>query len=49
MFENDAKGWHGSYSVAGRASAEQYKSLVNKDKLLLNKTSNIINNEYFQG
>ena len=41
MFENDAKGWHGSYSVAGRASAEQYKSLVNKDKLLLNKTSHI--------
>ena len=41
MFENDAKGWYGSYSMAGRASAERYKTIVNKDKLLLNKHPNM--------
>ena len=34
MFENDAKGWHGSYSIAGRTSAEKYQMVINKEKIL---------------
>lgn len=34
MFENDAKGWHGSYSLAGRTSAEKYQMIINKEKIL---------------
>ena len=34
MFENDAKGWYGSYSIAGRESAEKYHIVVHKDEIL---------------
>lgn len=34
MFENEAKGWYGSYSNAGRTSAEQFHVIVHKDELL---------------
>ena len=37
MFENPRKGWHGSYSRAGRVSAEQYQMILNKDKILYEK------------
>ena len=37
MFENTAKGWHGSYSIAGRNSAEKFHAIVNKDYILKNK------------
>lgn len=37
MFENTAKGWHGSYSIAGRNSAEKFQAIVNKDYILKNK------------
>ena len=37
MFENPRKGWHGSYSRAGRVSAEQYQMILNKDKILNEK------------
>ena len=34
MFENDTKGWYGSYSIAGRESAEKYHIVVHKDEIL---------------
>ena len=34
MFENPAKGWHGSYSVIGRSSAEKYHLILVKDLIL---------------
>lgn len=34
IIENQAKGWHGSYSVVGRYSAERYPMILNKDKIL---------------
>ena len=37
MFENTAKGWHGSYSIAGRNSAEKFQAIVNKDYILKSK------------
>ena len=37
MFENTAKGWHGSYSIAGRNSAEKFQAILNKDYILRNK------------
>ena len=37
MFENQAKGWHGSYSSVGRNSAEKYPMILIKDKILTDK------------
>ncbi len=37
MFENDAKGWHGSYSISGRNSAEKYHLIIHKDEILKNE------------
>ena len=34
MFENQAKGWHGSYSIVGRSSAEKYHLILYKDLIL---------------
>lgn len=34
MFENNAKGWHGSYSIVGRSSAEKYHLILIKDLIL---------------
>ena len=34
MFENTAKGWHGSYSIVGRSSAEKYHLILIKDIIL---------------
>ena len=36
--ENDAKGWHGSFSTAGRSSAEKYHMVLNKDQIIAEKT-----------
>ena len=37
MFENEAKGWFGSYSLAGKNSAEKYHSIVHKEEILGNE------------
>ena len=37
MFENDTKGWFGSYSTAGRESAEKYHIVIHKDEILKNE------------
>jgi hypothetical protein len=41
MFENEAKGWYGSYSVAGRNSAEKYSAIVHKDEIFKNERKKI--------
>lgn len=41
MFENETKGWHGSYSLAGRSSAEKYHLVINKDKIVSGLKSKI--------
>jgi len=37
MFENDTKGWYGSYSTAGRESAEKYHIVIHKKEILQNE------------
>ena len=34
MFESDTKGWHGSYSLMGKISAESFPMVIAKDKIL---------------
>ena len=34
MFENEAKGWHGSYSSVGRISAEKYPMILMMDQMI---------------
>ena len=41
MFENETKGWHGSYSTAGRNSAEKYHIIIHKDEILSNEPKRI--------
>ena len=47
MFENKAKGWHGSYSKVGRDSAEKYPMIILKDKILSNQFKKIKIKDYF--
>ena len=47
MFENQAKGWHGSYSTIGRSSAEKYPMILIKDKILSDKCEKKIIKDYF--
>ena len=37
MFENNTKGWHGSYSVIGRISAEKFHIILRKNEILKEK------------
>ena len=37
MLENDTKGWHGSYSIAGKNSAQKYRLILHKDEILKNE------------
>ena len=34
MFENETKGWYGSYSLAGRRSAEKFNNIIHKNEIL---------------
>ena len=47
MFENDAKGWFGNYSVAGRNSAEKYHIIVHKEEILNGEKKKIIIKDIF--
>ena len=47
MFENQAKGWHGSYSTVGRNSAEKYPMILIKDKILKDKCEKKVIKDYF--
>ena len=41
MIENDIKGWYGSFSIAGKNSAEKYHAIVHKNEILYNEHRNI--------
>ena len=47
MFENQAIGWHGSYSTVGRNSAEKYPMVLIKDKILKDKCEKKVIKDYF--
>ena len=47
MFENEAKGWFGSYSVAGRSSAQKYHVIKQKDEILAGVRKRIILKDIF--
>ena len=47
MFENEAKGWYGSYSIVGRDMVERFQIIKNMDKILSNKEKKIIIKNYF--
>ena len=37
MFENNTKGWHGSYSIVGKISAEKFHIILRKNEILEEK------------
>ncbi len=41
MIENDTKGWHGSFSIVGKNSAEKYHAIIHKNEILNNEHRNI--------
>ena len=47
MFENQAKGWHGSYSAVGKNSAEKYPMILIKDKILKDQVEKKQIKDYF--
>ena len=42
MLENEAKGWHGNYSVIGRNIVERFQLLLRKDEIISGKSKKII-------
>ena len=47
MFENQAKGWHGSYSAIGRISAEKFPMILIKDQIINGKNKKQKIKDYF--
>ena len=41
MIENEHKGWYGSYSLAGKRSAEKYNNIIHKNEILKGETKKI--------
>ena len=41
MLENEAKGWYGSYSLAGRRSAENFNNILHKNEILKGENKKI--------
>ena len=48
MLENEAKGWHGSYSMIGRTSAERYQLILMKDEILSGKSKKKHVKDFFE-
>lgn len=48
MLENEAKGWHGSYSLIGRNIVERFELLLKKDEILSGKSKKIIVRDFFE-
>lgn len=46
MNENNAKGWHGSYSTIGRISAERFHVILMKNEILNEKKPRIKVNKF---
>ena len=47
MLENDAKGWHGNYSIVGRTSAERYHMIIHMDDIIEQKSKKTQHYDYF--
>ena len=47
MIENEAKGWHGSYSSVGRISAENYPMILIKDQIIKGRYKKKKMKDYF--
>ena len=47
MIENEAKGWHGSYSSVGRISAETFPMILIKDQILKGRYKKKKMKDYF--
>ena len=47
MLENEAKGWHGSYSVIGRSIVERFQMLLKKDEILSGKLKKVTIRDFF--
>ena len=41
MIENETKGWYGSYSLAGKNSAEKYNNIIHKNEILKGETKKL--------
>jgi hypothetical protein len=41
MIENETKGWYGSYSLAGKNSAEKYNNIIHKNEILKGETKKV--------
>ena len=48
MLENDAKGWHGNYSVIGRNIVERFQLLLRKDEIISGKLKKIAVKDFFE-
>ena len=47
MLENEAKGWHGSYSVIGRNIVERFILLLRKDEILSGNLKKVVVKDFF--
>ena len=47
MIENEAKGWHGSYSSVGRISAENFPMILIKDQIIKGRYKKKKMKDYF--
>ena len=47
MLENEAKGWHGNYSIIGRNIVERFQLLLRKDEIISGKIKKIIVKDAF--
>ena len=48
MLENEAKGWHGSYSVIGRNIVERFILLLRKDEILSGNLKKVAVRDFFE-
>ena len=47
MFENNAKGWYGSYSVIGRNIVQRFTLILKKDEILSGNLKKVYFGDYF--
>ena len=47
MFENNAKGWYGSYSVIGRNSVQRFALILKKDEIISGNMKKAFYGDYF--
>ena len=47
MFENNAKGWYGSYSVIGRNLVQRFALILKKDEIISGNMKKAFYGDYF--